>query len=444
MIEVLRFPTFRNLFAAQVIALVGTGLATVALSLLAYDLAGAQAGQVLGTALAIKMVVYVLLAPMSGAVVPANLRKPVLIGLDLVRAAAALCLPFVNQIWQVYLLIALLQSASACFTPLFQSTIPEILKEERDYTHALSLSRLAYDLESLLSPALAAALLTLISFHGLFAGTSVGFVCSALLVVVTAFPFVAASPRKEGPYARAIRGMRIYLKTPRLKGLLALNLCAAAGGAMVFVNTVVVVRNVLGGAEAQVAWALAAFGGGSMLMALVLPKVLDRVPDRRVMLSAASMMLAVLTALGVTWWLTPSAIGWPLVLSGWALLGMSYAGLVTPGGRLLRRSAESTDLPFLFAAQFSLSHVCWLIAYPLAGTVGARLGMPVAVLALAVVACAGLLFAWRTWPANDPDAITHRHDDLPADHPHMQEHAHTEQGHSHRFVIDDNHTRWPG
>jgi hypothetical protein len=36
--------------------------------------------------------------------------------------------------------------------PLFQSTIPEILKEERDYTRALSLSRLAYDLESLLSP----------------------------------------------------------------------------------------------------------------------------------------------------------------------------------------------------------------------------------------------------------------------------------------------------
>lgn len=209
MIEVLRFPTFRNLFAAQVIALIGTGLATVALSLLAYDLAGAEAGAVLGTALAIKMIVYVLLAPLSGAIVPANLRKPVLIALDLVRAGAALCLPFVNQIWQVYLLIALLQSASACFTPLFQSTIPEILKEERDYTRALSLSRLAYDLESLLSPALAAALLTLISFHGLFAGTSVGFVISAMLVFSTAFPFVAPSLRKDGPYARAIRGMRI-------------------------------------------------------------------------------------------------------------------------------------------------------------------------------------------------------------------------------------------
>lgn len=444
MIEVLRFPTFRNLFAAQVIALIGTGLATVALSLLAYDLAGAEAGAVLGTALAIKMIVYVLLAPLSGAIVPANLRKPVLIALDLVRAGAALCLPFVNQIWQVYLLIALLQSASACFTPLFQSTIPEILKEERDYTRALSLSRLAYDLESLLSPALAAALLTLISFHGLFAGTSVGFVISAILVFSTAFPFVAPSLRKDGPYARAIRGMRIYLKTPRLKGLLALNLCAAAGGAMVFVNTVVVVRNVLGGAESQVAWALAAFGGGSMLTALVLPKVLDRVADRRVMLSSALAMCIVLVTLGLTWLLSPSSIGWPIVLAGWALLGMSYTGLVTPGGRLLRRSAESTDLPFLFAAQFSLSHVCWLIAYPLAGAVGAKFGMPVAIMALAVVGIAGFVFAWRIWPAHDPDEISHGHDDLAADHPHWAEHASSNGKHSHRYVIDDVHPRWPG
>lgn len=142
MLEVFRHRTFRRLFAAQVIALVGTGLATVALALLAYDLAGAHAGEVLGTALAIKMVVYVVLAPVSGALVPPHMRKKVLIALDLVRAGVALALPFVTEIWQVYLLIALLQSASAGFTPLFQSVIPEILPEERDYTRALSLSRL--------------------------------------------------------------------------------------------------------------------------------------------------------------------------------------------------------------------------------------------------------------------------------------------------------------
>lgn len=48
--------TYRQLYLAQVISLLGTGLASVALALLAWDLAGDQAGAVLGTALALKMV----------------------------------------------------------------------------------------------------------------------------------------------------------------------------------------------------------------------------------------------------------------------------------------------------------------------------------------------------------------------------------------------------
>ncbi len=56
MLSPLSDPTYRRLFLAQVLSLLGTGLATVALGLLAFELAGAEAGAVLGTALAIKMV----------------------------------------------------------------------------------------------------------------------------------------------------------------------------------------------------------------------------------------------------------------------------------------------------------------------------------------------------------------------------------------------------
>jgi len=444
MIAILRHKTFRHLFSAQVVALIGTGLATVALALLAYDLAGAHAGEVLGTALAIKMVVYVVLAPVSGALVPPRLRKQVLIALDLVRAGVALALPFVTEIWQVYLLIALLQSASAGFTPLFQSVIPEILPEERDYTQALSLSRLAYDLESLLSPMLAAALLTVINFHSLFMGTSVGFVLSALLVMGATFP-VASAVASGRPFDRAIRGMRIYLQTPRLRGLLATNLIAAAGGAMVFVNTVVIVRSVLGGGDREVAWALAAFGVGSMLVALTLPKLLDRWPERRIMSGAAGLMVLALVAGSLMWQIGASALVLPLLLALWAVMGMAYAGLVTPGGRLLRRSAKPEDLPFLFAAQFSLSHVCWLLAYPLAGWLGSRLGLGVALIALTVLALIGLIAMLATWPAHDAAQVEHRHDDLPIEHPHWQEHGgYSQGGHLHAFQIDALHRRWPG
>ena len=139
-----RSRTYRHLFAAQVIALLGTGLATVALGLVAFQLAGAEAGAVLGTALAIKMVAYVGVAPIAGAFANRLPRRAMLVALDLVRAAIAICLPFVDAIWQVYALIFVLQAASAAFTPTFQATIPDVLPDEAEYTRALSLSQLAY------------------------------------------------------------------------------------------------------------------------------------------------------------------------------------------------------------------------------------------------------------------------------------------------------------
>ncbi|MDO7919224.1 MFS transporter, partial [Pseudomonas aeruginosa] len=188
MLSVLKNRTYRHLFTAQVIALVGTGLMTVALGLLAYELAGADAGAVLGSALAIKMLAYVGVAPVAQAFADQFPRRSLLVALDLVRAVVAICLPFVTEVWQIYLLIFVLQAASAGFTPTFQATIPDILPDEEDYTKALSLSRLAYDLESLISPMLAAALLTVISFHNLFAGTVLGFLVSAALVVSVRLP----------------------------------------------------------------------------------------------------------------------------------------------------------------------------------------------------------------------------------------------------------------
>jgi MFS family permease len=442
MFHVLRHRSFRNLFLAQLVALTGTGLATVALALLAYDLAGDQAGAVLGTALAIKMIAYVTLAPIASAWIPRSHRKAALVALDVVRALVALALPFVTQAWQIYFLIFLLQAASAGFTPLFQSLIPEILPNERDYTRALSLSRLAYDLESLLSPALAAMLLTMISFHGLFAGTSVGFALSGLLVVSTVLPRIATAAQRDRPFARVLRGMQIYLRTPRLRGLLALNLCAAAGGAMVFVNTVLLVRGALHGGECQVAWALAIFGTGSMLAALALPKLLERWADRAVLLTAAIAMAVIMSLSAISYLSAPTNFGWPKLLTAWFLLGAAYASLVTPGGRLLRRSADPTHLPELFAAQFSLSHACWLLAYPLAGWAGATAGLGSAFAALAGLAIMSVAATWLLWPSPDKETLPHSHPELPPDHPHLEDVA-AGRPHQHVFRIDELHARWP-
>lgn len=72
------------------------------------------------------------------------------------------------------------------------------------------------------------------------------------------------------------------------------------------------------------------------------------------------------------------------------LVGLGYSAVLTPSGRLLRRSAHAQDRPALFAAQFALSHACWLVTYPL------------------------------------------------FDHPHLK----GKRRHAHPFVVDDAHPRW--
>ena len=437
MLRVLENPTYRRLFLAQVLALVGTGLATVALGLLAYALAGANAGAVLGTALAIKMVAYVGLSPIAAAFAERVPRRAMLVTLDLVRAAVAVLLPFVTEVWQVYVLIFVLQSASAGFTPAFQATLPDILPDEDEYTRALSLSRLAYDLESVVSPMLAAALLTIISFHSLFAGTVIGFLASAALIISTTLPSPKPTERR-GIYDRTTRGIRIYLATPRLRGLLAINLAVAAAGAMVIVNTVVLVQGEFGLSERATAFALAAFGGGSMLAALVMPRLLDKVSDRRAMLAAAG-ILAIGLFVGL------AVRSYMLLMPLWFALGIGYSLAQTPSGRLLRRSAQPEDRPTVFAAQFALSHGCWLITYPAAGWSGAKLGLPLTFVMLGSIAVLATLAALHLWPADDPDEIEHVHETLDPNDPHVAGAIAEGAGYRHRhaFVIDSYHPEWP-
>lgn len=398
MIEVLRNPSYAKLFSAQVVALLGTGLLTVALGLLAFDIAGGDAGVVLGTALTIKMIAYVAVAPLISAITGRVPRKALLVSADALRAVVAVSLPFVTQAWQIYILIFVLQSASATFTPAFQAVIPEVLPDEHQYTRALSLSRLAYDLEALLSPALAAVLLSIISYHNLFIGTVIGFVGSGVLVLGTRFPPLRAvqpTPFRE----RLTRGARVFANTPELRGLLALNLVVATSTAMVIVNTVVLVQGYLERPQSDVAFLLAAYGAGSMIVALALPKVLDALPDRTVMLTGAAALPAGLVTAGMTASLEPSTGTWVTLIGIWFLLGAATSLILTPSARLLRRTSNEANRPAVFAAQFSLSHACFILTYPTAGTLGALLGLPATAFILAAIGLAGAVLARLAWPS---------------------------------------------
>jgi multisubunit Na+/H+ antiporter MnhG subunit len=403
--SVLANRAFRRLFAAQVVALVGTGLLTVALGLLAYDLAGDAAGAVLGTALAIKMVAYVVVAPVVSAALYRVPRRVLMVGADVVRAVFALLLPFVDEVWQIYVLIFVLQAASATFTPAFQAVIPSVLVHERDYTRGLSLSRMAYDLETLVSPVLAAALLSVVTYSHLFLGTVAGFLASATLVFGTAVP--AVSPAVAQTFRRRVTaGIRVMAAHPALRALMALNMAVAAATALVVVNTVVYVHQLLGGSTSAVALLLACYGGGSMVVALAVPRLLVSRSDRLVMVAGSVVITAALAIAAVLLWAQP-AVGFGRVLfpAVWVVLGMGASLINTPSARLVRYHCDEAERPGVFAAQFSLSHACFFVTYPLAGWLGALAGQPVAAAALGVLAGAAAVAAVRMWTPAHRDVV---------------------------------------
>lgn len=387
---------YHRLFLANVLALLGTGIATVGLALAAFELEPDDAGAVLGTALAIKMAAYVLFAPLGAVLVGRLPRGTVMIASDLVRAAVALTLPWVDSVWQVYLLIFVFQAASGIFLPAYQATVPDLLPDERDYVRAIAKARLAYDLEALISPVLAAALLLLVTWHGLFVGTSLSFLLSAWLVIRARLP----SPRPAGGdgLGRLGLGLRAFWHEGRLRGLAAIGLVAAFASAMVTVNTVVLTQGELGLSSRATAIGYAVFGAGSIIATLLLPHLLERVTDHAVMLAAALVLVVALLA-GVLVRAHAS------LLALWFALGVGCAIAQTLAASVVRRSAGRELRQHLYAVHFALGNLWLIAAYPLAGYLGASIGVAGAFAVFALIAAAGTVLAARLWPRHDARLI---------------------------------------
>ena len=121
------------------------------------------------------------------------------------------------------------------------------------------------------------------------------------------------------------------------------------------------------------------------------------------------------------------------------------AAVQTPAGRLLRRSARNVDRPAIFAAQFALSHVCWLVAYPASGFLSSAIGLAPTMTILGALGFVSVLAARLVWPFAIARELEHEHKDMDPGHPHLGDAVRRGGAfvHRHRFVIDDEHRVWP-
>jgi NRE family putative nickel resistance protein-like MFS transporter len=388
---------FQRLFAAQVISLLGSGVTTVGLALFAWRLTGGpSATAVLGNALMLRIAAFLLFSQPAGVVADRANRKRILIAADLVRAGLLALFPLITAIWQVYALIFALNAVTAFFTPTFEASIPEVVGTEH-YVRALSLSRVAVDVEAVAAPALAGVLVALVGVRWVFWFDAATYLASALLVATVAMPRRVASPSPLSwrTFAAEItHGTRVLLREPSLRQALALSAAEATAGAAAIVATVAYVRDTLHRGETAVAVMMACVGLGSTAAALLLGRATGRY--ERGVRDAASLhgrrhrwakhALAI-GGMSLAAALLPGVLTPPLLLLGalWVLNGAGQALVAIPSSMLLAEHTFEDERGRAYAAHFALTHACWLATYPAIGHAAARWGAPATFTAAGVV-----------------------------------------------------------
>jgi MFS transporter, NRE family, putaive nickel resistance protein len=355
-------PVFQKLYWAHVISLLGSGVSSVALGLLAHTLVGASASEVLGYTLTIRIVVIVLCSPWAGHIGERFGARAMMIWSDLIRVGIVAAFFFVDAVWQIYVLAVFLNLGSALFTPIYKAVIPGVVTEKQ-YPKALAFGSVAYDVSSILGPALAGLLIATIGFRGSFLVDAGTFALSAVLVI--ALPRAAIevrNPTRTAPW----HGVSAMFKRPALRESLLLALQVSVGGAFVLVGTVDFVKNELALPDRAYAWAMALYGLGSVCGAMGYSHVGS--DSRKLMVAAgAPLMIGALVLV----------CAFPLfsvLLVAWAFVGAVQSMLGVRGSELLASHSQKDERAHIYSAHFALSHAGWGVTYPLAGVLTSKIG----------------------------------------------------------------------
>lgn len=267
------------------------------------------------------------------------------------------------------------------------------------YVQAISLSRVASDVEGIAAPALTGALIAIIGLRWVFWFDAATYLLSAILVGLVRVPGVTGTATSQVSPRTILSeiafGTRLLFRVPAIRLALLLSFAEATAGAAAIVITVAYVREILHRGETEFTLLMAGVGLGSTVTAILIGRFTRRFEDgfrdgidlhrRRHRWTAAALLLGGIL-LSVA--LLPGVFLPTIFILGflWILNGAGQALVAIPSGTLLAEHTEECERGRAYAAHFALTHACWLITNPAAGHATTRFGAPLA-LTLAGILC---------------------------------------------------------
>src|SRR6266568_5516890 len=191
-VRALRHRNFRLFFAGQIISLIGTWMQTVAQSWLVYRLTGSSA--LLGSVNFASQIPVFLLSPLGGVVADRYSRHRVVIATQtasmlLAFAIAGLTLFNVIQVWEIFVLSALLGVVNAFDIPARQAFIVEMTSRE-DLINAIALNSSMFNGARIVGPAVAGITVAAVGEGWCFFANAVSYIAVIVgLLMMRVAPF---------------------------------------------------------------------------------------------------------------------------------------------------------------------------------------------------------------------------------------------------------------
>ena len=284
MLEALRVPDFRLLWAGGLVSALGSWLLTIAVP--AHVLLATGSLRATGLTVAAEYVPLLMLGPVAGVVADRLDRRLLMIAADLFCAGSVasmlLGLP-ASRYWVLYVALIAENSGSVLHTPALLARTPAIVGTGRLLTSANSLNALSNGVVRLIGGPVGGILLAVYGIRWLICADAASYLASAGAIALTARSG-GRNARRGGPTVASvgrdlIDGIRTLRDQPVARVLLPVTTLFLAANASLSAVLIAFGVERLGGSE-QTGFLLLCLGAGYLLGAPLIRVLLDRVRPR--------------------------------------------------------------------------------------------------------------------------------------------------------------------
>ncbi len=334
----LKTPLYLRFWSAMCLSLTGVWVRITAMGYLVYEITDDELR--LGIISFAQAAPVLITGPIAGALLDRIDRRKILLGVQLLNLVAMILVTWLVasgqvQYWHLVIVAVVVGSASGFDWPARLSIVPSIVSRAR-LQSAVALNATAFSGSRIIGPTIAGFLIGAFGLAACFGFTAAAFIPFA--IVVASLGAITAVRKSDGPrqsgFADLKEGYRYIWRTPRIRGLLSVDIVPLALGISYFTMAPAIARDVLDLGSRGLGLLLAANGVGALTGTLAVA-LLSGVRNRgRIVIIGVAAFAVILVAFALS---TNVYLSFALIL----LLGLCSSTYATFNDTLVQLNADN-------------------------------------------------------------------------------------------------------